>query len=78
MNTFDDKYCVLADAQFAIGEQTLACGEVKSGELYLLATEQSIELGIEKGEVYGIKRLEVIIPRFVERSLFAVYKIVIE
>ena len=55
MYAFDDEHRVVVDAQLAVGEQALAYGEVKLGELYLFALQQRVELCIEEGQVEGIE-----------------------
>ena len=78
MDALDDQHGMCIDTQLVAGEHTLTGGEVELGELYLLALEQGIELGIEEGEVKGVERLKVVLAMFIERCEFAVDEVVVE
>ena len=72
MDSLHNEYILLFEFHPVALESADASLEVESWNLHLLAREQVVQLCIEKIEVHRMKRLEVIVPVLVLRSVLAI------
>ena len=78
MDSLHNEYILLFEFHPVALESADASLEVESWNLHLLAREQVVQLCIEKIEVHRMKRLEVIVPVLVLRSVLAIDEIVVK
>ena len=60
------------------GEGAHSRHEIELGHVHLLAGQQVFELFVQELDVHGLKRFIVALPVLVERSVVAVYEVIVK
>ena len=78
VDTFHDEHFVVLQPELASAHSTLSCGEVIGRQLYLVASEQCVQLLVEQRQVQGVQVFVVEVAILVARCELTVHEIVVE